>query len=92
MQSDDPSLPEVEVPPSPWGFIVIAIVAIAGCALVFRQAFLSIAVLVPLFAALSLLWFLHHFLLRRLWRMWHIARIRERRYLQEATQRMRQSR
>ena len=91
MPSDDPIVFAADQP-SPWGFLVLAAVVIAGCALVFRQAFLSIAVLVPLLAALGLLWFVYHFLLRRLWRMWHIARIRDRRYLKEATQRMQEPR
>ena len=91
MQSDDLYLPETEHP-SPWGFVILAAIVIGACALVFRGSFLTIAVLVPLFAALGLLWFVYHFLLRRLWRMWHIARIRDRRFLQEATQRMQEPR
>ncbi len=91
MLSDDPNLPETEHP-SPWGYVVLAVIVVAVCAFLFRESFLTLAVLVPLIAALGLLWFVYHFVLRRLWRMWHIARIRDRRFLQEATQRMQEPR
>jgi uncharacterized RDD family membrane protein YckC len=91
MLSDEPHLPEAEHP-SPWGYVILAVIVVGACALVFRESFLTIAVLVPLFAGLGLLWFVYHFLLRRLWRMWHIARIRDRRFLREATQRMQEPR